>query len=410
MFKTLLHQAWLRRGRVCYTEAMNDVKELLTRGVANIIPGRDELFGKLTSKKKINIYFGIDPTSTKIHLGHGILLRKLNTLAQRGHNVTFLIGDFTALIGDTSDKDSERPALTIEEIEENFKTYKKQAEKVLDFSKVKIRYNSEWLKKLSFEDIVKLTQHFSAGDFTSRELVRKRLNEGKKVGLHEFLYPVMQGYDSYFMDTDIQVGGTDQTFNMQAGRTLQNDLRHKESFVLTTPILEGPDGRKMSKSWGNAIWLEDKPNDIYAKVMAVEDNLIITYFTLVTNVLSSGIKEYEERLKTENPINIKKELAFEIVKELHGQKEAEEAQKEFESRVQNKEMPEEKEKVEFDRIFTTEEALVKAGLVKSKSEVKRLIEQGGITLNNKTVSDPGSKIENGTLKIGKRRYIEIVIK
>ncbi len=389
---------------------MDKIDEILTRATANIIPGKSELEKLLNSGKKLNVYLGIDPTSTKIHLGHTVGLRKLQQFAALGHNVTFVIGDFTALIGDTSDKDSERPSLSKEEIEENFKTYKKQAEKVLDFSKVKIRYNSEWLKKLSFEDIVKLTQHFSAGDFTSRELVRKRLNEGKKVGLHEFLYPVMQGYDSYFMDTDIQVGGTDQTFNMQAGRTLQNDLRHKESFVLTTPILEGPDGRKMSKSWGNAIWLEDKPNDIYAKVMAVEDNLIITYFTLVTNVLSSGIKEYEERLKTENPINIKKELAFEIVKELHGQKEAEEAQKEFESRVQNKEMPEEKEKVEFDRIFTTEEALVKAGLVKSKSEVKRLIEQGGITLNNKTVSDPGSKIENGTLKIGKRRYIEIVIK
>ena len=209
---------------------MNDIEQVLTRGVANIIPGKKELFGKLTSTKKLNIYLGIDPTSTKIHLGHAVSLRKLNIFAQKGHNVTFLIGDFTALIGDTSDKDSERPALTIEEIDENFKTYKKQAEKILDFSKVKIRYNSQWLKKLTFEDILKLTQHFSAGDFVGRELVKKRLNDNKRVGLHELLYPVMQGYDSYFMDTDLQIGGTDQTFNMQAGRLLQKKLRNKESL------------------------------------------------------------------------------------------------------------------------------------------------------------------------------------
>ena len=223
---------------------MDKIDELLTRGVANIIPGRELLEKELRSERKLNIYLGIVPTATHIHLGHAVALRKLQEYATLGHHVTFLIGDFTALIGDTSDKDTERPVLTKEEIQNNFQTYKKQAEKVLDFSKVEVRHNSEWLSTLTFEDIVKLTQHFSVGDFVGRELIRRRLDDNKRVGLHEFLYPVMQGYDSYYMDTDLQLGGTDQTFNMQAGRTLQKDLRGKESFVMSNVFLTGTDGRK----------------------------------------------------------------------------------------------------------------------------------------------------------------------
>lgn len=381
---------------------------LLERGVANIIPGKKELLGRLQNGKKLNVYFGIDPTSTKIHLGHAVPLRKLNEFAKYGHNVTFLIGDFTALIGDTSDKDSERPALSIEEIDENFKTYKKQAEKVVDFSlqNIKIKYNSEWLKKLTFQEILQLTQHFNVGDFAGRELIKKRLNENKKVGLHEFLYPVMQGYDSLMLNTDLQIGGTDQTFNMQAGRTLIKDKLAKESFVLTTPILEGTDGRKMSKSWGNAIWLDDNAVDIYRKVMAVPDDFILNYFLLATNLDVEQIKKFEERLKKkENPINIKKGLAFQIVKELHNEKLAENAQQDFERTVQHKELPTEFEQLELKRNSTILDAL--SG---SNSEKKRLIEQGGVYLNDKRVTDSNQKIENGTLKIGKRRFIKVVIK
>lgn len=385
---------------------MNDIEELLERGVANIIPNKSVLLGKLRAGKKLNIYFGIDPTSTKIHLGHAVPLRKLNNFAKQGHNVTFLIGDFTALIGDTSDKDSERPALSIKEIEENFKTYKKQAEKLLDFSKIKIEYNSKWLKKLTFEDILKLTQHFSAGDFVGRELIKKRLNENKRVGLHELLYPVMQGYDSFMLNTDLQIGGTDQTFNMQAGRTLIKDLKNKESFVLTTPILEGSDGRKMSKSWGNAIWLDDDAYEIYRKVMAIPDEYLLNYFLLATNLEISEIKKCEKRLqKKENPINIKKELAFVIVKELHNQKQAENAQEEFEKLVQNKQLPQELEIIEFKKNSSVLDAF--SG---SNSEKKRLIEQGGVYLNDKRITDPNQKLEAGTLRIGKRRFIKVVIK
>ena len=389
------------------------MEEVLTRGVANIIPGKSELFGKLTSKKKLNIYLGIDPTSTKIHLGHGVLLRKLNTLAKKGHNVTFLIGDFTALIGDNSDKDSERPALTTKEIEENFKTYKKQAEKLLDFSLVKIRYNSEWLKKLTFEDILKLTGHFSVGDFVGRELVRKRLNENKRVGLHELLYPVMQGYDSYMLKTDLQIGGTDQTFNMQAGRALIKDLDNRESFVLTAQILEGANGQKMSKSLGNAIWLDDNAVDVYRKVMAVPDEYILNYFLLATNLSVDKISDYEKRLKKENPINIKKELAFEITTELHNEKSAQEAQEEFEKTVQGKELSEKIELLSINASdsLTALDILINSKIVSSRSEAKRLIEQRGITIDGKEITNANFDFKDGQiLRIGKRKIFKIKTK
>lgn len=284
---------------------MND-QGLLTRGVVNIIPNKEELKQKLESGK-LNIYFGIDPTAPQIHLGHTVALRKLQKFAEMEHNVTFLIGDFTALIGDTSDKDSERPLLTSEQIEENFQTYKKQAEKILDFSKVKVVHNSEWLRKLTYKEIVKLSHAFSLNDFISRELIRKRLDEKKNIGIAETQYPMMQAYDSYFLDTDLQIGGTDQTFNMQAGRTLQKKWRNKESFVLSTEFLMGTDGRKMSKTWGNAIWLNDNPNDMYAKVMSINDDLVVSYFLLSTNLPIQAVKNIEEELKKDkNPMLAKK--------------------------------------------------------------------------------------------------------
>lgn len=395
---------------------MNQIEDILYRGVANIISNKEALRKVLESDKKLNIYLGIDPTATKIHLGHAVALRKLQAYADLGHNVTFLIGDFTSLIGDTSDKDTERPILTSEEIESNFQTYKKQAERVLDFSKIAIKYNSTWLKTLTFTDIVKLSQHFSVGDFVGRELVRKRLEENKRVGLHEFLYPIMQGYDSYFMDTDIQIGGTDQTFNMQAGRMLQKDLRNKESFVMTTTLLEGTDGRKMSKSWGNAIWLEDIPSDMYAKVMAINDDLIIQYFTLATNVPLTEVAKIKASLEGgEHPMNVKKLLATTIVSELHSPEEAVTASREFESRVQKKELPEEILEIQLtadNEGYINEDLLVELNLASSKSEAKRLFGQGGVEVDGKRVLDPKEGIEvtnKMILKIGKRKIVRLLI-
>lgn len=388
---------------------MDKIEELLTRGVANIIPSKEVLRKALKGNKKLNIYLGIDPTSTKIHLGHTVPLRKLKAFAELGHNVTFLIGDFTALIGDTSDKESERPALTQEEINENFKTYKKQAEKILDFSKVKVRHNSEWLRKLNFEDIVKLTQNFSVGDFVGRELIKKRLNDGKRVGLHEFLYPVMQGYDSFIMNTDIQVGGTDQTFNMQAGRTLMKNVKNKDSFVLTTPILEGPDGRKMSKSWGNAIWIDDSPYNIYAKIMAVNDNLITQYFMLVTSISLDEIKNIEEDVKKE-PMKAKKKLAYTVVSELYSKKDADKAEEQFEKTVQNKELPDQIENYSYENSNVTIFNMISDWAKLSKSETKRLIQQKGVRINDKTINlkDAEENIKDGMIiKIGKRKIVKV---
>lgn len=389
---------------------MTNSNDILTRGIENIIPSREKLQDLLDSGKKLNVYLGIDPTATRIHIGHAVPLRKLNELASLGHHVTFLIGDFTALIGDTSDKDTERPVLTSEQIKANFETYKKQAEKVLDFSKIEVRHNSEWLKDLKFEDIVKLAQHFSAGDFTSRELIKKRLTEGKHVGLHELLYPVMQGYDSYFMDTDIQLGGTDQTFNMQAGRVLQKDLRNKESFIIANGFLAGTDGRKMSKSWGNAIWLDDEPNEMYGKVMSLKDELVVNYFTLATSMDLKEIESIEAKLKSgENPMTFKKQLAHRLVSELHSKELADSAQKFFESTVQNKEIPEEVLELKVKAGTPILEALKSAELGVSNSDIKRTLEQGGVELEGVRITDPSTPIKAGILKFGKRSYRKVIL-
>lgn len=389
---------------------MDKIEELLTRGVANIIPNIEELKKLLASGKKLNVYLGIDPTSTKIHLGHTVPLRKLQAFSELGHNVTFLIGDFTALIGDTSDKDKERPSLTSEQIQENFKTYKKQAEKILDFSKIKVRYNSEWLKNLGFKDVVRLCMQFSTNDFISRELIRKRINENNRVGLHEELYPAMQGYDSYFLDTDLQIGGTDQTFNMQAGRTLQKKWRNKESFVLATEFLMGTDGRKMSKSWGNAIWLDDNPNDMFAKIMAINDDLIGQYFKLGTNV---DIEKIEKLKAGKNPMDVKKELAKIIVTELHSAVDAEKAQESFEKTVQHEELPDDIPVYQpaDDKPLEIVDLLVKTKLADSRASAKRLIEQGGVTIDNQVIKQNKqiSLKENLIIKVGKRRFIKIKI-
>lgn len=385
---------------VCYTQGYMD--DILTRGVANIIPGKNELEKALKSDKKLNIYIGIDPTATKIHLGHAMPLRKLQEFAELGHNITFLIGDFTALIGDTSDKDTERPSLTNEEIKENFQTYKEQAEKILDFSKIKVRFNSEWLSKLTFEEIIKLSQNFSVGDFTSRELIKKRLADGKRVGLHEFMYPVMQGYDSYFMDTDIQIGGADQVFNMQAGRTLQKNLRNKESFVLCTEYLLGTDGRKMSKSWGNAIWLNDTPSDMFRKVMAIDDDQIKNYFVLGTNLPFNEIPSDKEI--TQSPLEVKKRLAHRIVTELHSENEAKNAQDIFEGKV-DEEIPNREVNGQ-----TLSEIIIETELLSSMSEVKRKFSEMGIKINGDVPESLKTEVDSGSIVSVGRNKVKVIKK
>lgn len=386
---------------------MSELQELLTRGVANIIPNREKLEEKLSSGDKINIYLGIDPTAPNIHLGHAIALKKLQKFAELGHNVTFLVGDFTAKIGDTSDKDSERPQLTDAEIQENLKTYKQQAEKIIDFSKVQIRFNSEWLSRLTFEETIRLIGKFSLNDFISRELIKKRLQEGRKVGLLETIYPIMQGYDSFTLDTDLQLGGTDQTFNMQAGRNLLKDK--KESFVMTTEFLPGTDGRKMSKSWGNAIWLTDTAEEIYGKVMSISDDVIIQYFILATDVPISEVEELKRELNSD-PMGVKKKLAFKVVSDLYNEDSATTASEQFSKIVQNKEIPNDIETVTAERETLFLDILTENNLAESKSEAKRLIEQGGVEFENEKVGIFTKVSKNGILRVGKRNFLEIKLK
>lgn len=384
------------------------MSDLFTRSVSTVLPTSEKL-QELSTKKKLNVYLGIDPTATRIHLGHAVALRKIAQFAKEGHNVTFLIGDFTALIGDTSDKESERPVLTSEEIKENFRTYKEQAEKILDFSKVTIRHNSEWLSKLTFTDIVKLTQHFAVGDFVGRELIKKRLESGKKVGLHETLYPVMQGYDSYYLQTDVQIGGADQTFNMLAGRTLIKEIDNRESYVLTVGYLEGTDGRKMSKTWGNAIWLTDTPDDMYGKVMSLRDELLSSYFEHGTNIDEIHLREMKKRIESgEHPMELKQELAKQIVTELHSAQAAETAQENWQKTFQDK-------KPDFSELMSVEQnetlASVVSQRVGSVTQAKRLIADTAIQVNGQIANDAKQIVNNGDqIQIGKKIFVTINIK
>jgi len=391
------------------------IDSFLTRGVENIVPGKAEVEKLLNSGKVLNVYLGIDPTATKIHLGHAFPLRKLQILAELGHHVTFLIGDFTAIVGDTSDKESERPILTREQIEENFQTYKRQAKKFLDFSKIELHFNSEWLSKLDFAGVLKLTSHFSLNDFISRELIKKRLAEGKSISLPEVLYPIMQGYDSMAMDTDIQIGGTDQIFNMQAGRTLIKNIKGKDSSIVANGFLPGTDGRKMSKTWGNAIWIEDSPEEIFGKVMSLKDNMILTYYLMGTNVDNVVIEDAKKRLESvENPMNIKRELARTIVKELCGKGEVDAAEEFFQKTVVEKKVDENAPEVRWDKETITVEDLIRMmvelSMATSNGEAKRLIEQGGVYLNGVRVEKKSVELPvgKGVVRVGKRKYLKIV--
>ena len=380
---------------------MDPVSDLLTRGVANIIPSKAELEKVLRSERKLNVYLGIDPTSVHIHIGHATHLHRLQKLADLGHHVTFLIGDFTALVGDTSDKDSERPILTPDQIEANWQTYKNQAEKIIDFSKVAVRRNSEWLDKLSAREILNLMFQFSLNDFNSRELIKKRLESGSSIRLPEAFYPALQGYDSYSMDTDIQLGGSDQTFNMQAGRTLQKSWRDKESFILVGQFLTGTDGRKMSKSWGNAIWLDDSPNDIYGKVMSIKDKLIDEYFLLATNISKPEIS---------NPMDLKKALAHQIVLELHSEAASDAAQSYFESTFQQGQTPTDIPAHTLTSTPTIVNALFESGLAISKSEARRLVDQRGTAIDGQVVTSYNDEVPSGaTISVGSRKFAKIIL-
>jgi len=356
---------------------MNLIEELLTRGVEEVID-KAHLEAALKSKKKLRVKLGIDPTSPNIHIGRAVVLWKLRAFQELGHQVVFIVGDFTGLIGDTSDKDAERPMLSEAEIKKNLKTYFEQAFKILDKKKTEAHYNSKWLKKLGFLEIGKMADLFGLHEMAARENVANRLKAGKRVSFRELLYPIMQGYDSVAIKADVELGGTDQRFNLLAGRTIQPAYGQQPQDILTTQLMEGTDGRKMSSSWGNVINITDEPNNMFGKVMSINDELIKKYFILATRM---EIGEIDEIMKLANPRDQKLVLAEKIVALYHGDKKAAAAKESFVSQFSKGELPVnmQKEKIDPGKHYLSD-LLLKYGLVSSKSDARRLFQQNGIKL------------------------------
>lgn len=374
------------------------INELLTRGVAEVIKP-ESLKKKLLSGKQLRIKLGIDPTSPNIHLGRTVPLMKLRDFQKLGHKIVFIVGDATGVIGDTSDKESERPMLTKKQVEENLKSYFVQVGKILDMGKVEKHRNSEWLNKLTFQQLGELADKFSVSDFTAREVIKRRLTEGKRVSLREMLYPLMQGYDSVAINADVELGGTDQKFNMLAGRTLQEIPQD----IMMFDLIPGLDGRKMSSSWGNTINVFDDANDMYGKVMSMGDDGVRQYFVAVTRVSLGEIDE----IMNMHPKDAKMRLAKEIVTFYHGEKKAEKAEKNFESTFSKKEVPEDVQEVKPEELLI--DTLVNNEIISSRTEFRRLVEGGAITNmdTNGKVTDVNVKTEVGVYKIGKKRFVKI---
>lgn len=384
----------------------NKIKDILERGVDKIIE-RDHLEKALLSGKKLTIYFGIDPTSPVLHLGHSIILRKLAKFQELGHKVILLIGDFTAKIGDPTDKLATRQPLTDEQVKENMKTYKQQAGKTLDFTKVELKYNSAWLGKLNFGQILEIASHLSVPKLLTRDMFEKRLSEGKTISLHEFLYPLMQGYDSVAMDVDLEIAGSDQLFNMLVGRDLQKTYNNKDKDVLTTKLLIGTDGQKMSKSLGNTIALAESPKEMFGKIMSISDDLIGNYVELCTDL------EIKEQEIMQSPREAKVLLAKEIIKMYHSEKHAIEAEQEFNKVFRDKELPDEMKEIIIPDAIRLDRMLYVSGAASSMTAARHLIEQGGVEIDQKKVLDWAKEIRptNGMIvKVGKRNWFRLKIK
>ena len=379
------------------------IEEVLTRGVEEMIV-KESLQKKLESGEKLRLYFGIDPTGSKLHLGHAVVLWKLREFCDLGHEVILLIGDFTAKIGDPSGRDVMRTPLSDKQIKENMKDYKKQASKILNFSKVKLMHNSKWLSKLNFADILKLSSYITVGQMLHREMFDKRIKENAPISLSEFMYPLMQGYDSVAMNVDLEIAGNDQLFNTLVGRDLQKIYNNKEKNVLAMKLLLGTDGRKMSKTYDNAIYLDDAPSNMYGKIMSIDDNLISDYVELCTNLDSNEIK------KMPNPRDQKARLAKEIVNIYHGEKEAQKAEEEFNKTFRDKNP--EFQKVAFgSREVSILDLLVELQLASSKNEAKRLILQKAVKINGEIQEDWQKIIKTGTgmkIQVGPRKFLELV--
>src|SRR3989339_290242 len=388
------------------------INELLTRGVEEIII-KESLEEKLKSGKKLRIKFGIDPTGSNLHLGHAVPLRKLREFQEMGHQVILLIGDYTAMVGDPTGRNETRPLLTEKEVKKNMKTYKTQAGKVLDMKRAELRKNSEWYGKRNVMELfMELTGKITVARVLDRDDFQKRMKEGHDIQMQEILYPLMQGYDSVMLNSDVEIGGTDQKFNLLMGRKIQKRYNQLEQDVMTVPILEGTDGeKKMSKSYGNYIAFLDSSNEMFGKTMSVPDKLIIKYFELATNVTAGRIEEIKQDLEQgKNPRDYKMQLGYEIVKMFYSEVEAKKAQNNFINTFSKKDKPEDMPELAPSKndIITV---LVEAGFVKSNSDARRDIQGGGVRINDEKVSDANAPVKSGDIvQKGKRFFVKISAK
>jgi len=389
---------------------MHDISkqlEIIKRGAVEIISEAElkkKLQKSIQEKRPLNIKAGFDPTAPDIHLGHVVLLKKLRQFQDLGHKVYFLIGDFTAQIGDPSGKSALRKQLSKEEVVNNAATYKKQVSKVLDMDKVEVVFNSSWFEKMSVVDILKLTTHATVSQMLAREDFKKRLNKKEDISLLEFMYPLLQGYDSVKLEADIELGGTDQIFNLLVGRDFQNDFGQEQQVVITMPLLEGTDGiQKMSKSYGNYIGINESAQEIFGKIMSISDEMMFKYYTLLTDEDLSEVKKL-------HPKEAKLRLAENIAGQFHSKDETLKAREEFERVFSNKELPEDMPEFKLGRgPESIIDILTNSGLVSTKNEARRLIAQGGVTFNEEKIDNPDTKIDaGGVIKIGKRRYIKLI--
>ncbi|WP_238918098.1 tyrosine--tRNA ligase [Clostridium sp. YIM B02555] len=393
--------------------------KIIMKGADEII-GLDFLKDKLmkanANKQPLIVKLGLDPSAPDIHLGHTVVLRKMKQIQDLGHKVVIIIGDFTGKIGDPTGKAKGRKALTTEQVLENAKTYEEQIFKVLDRDKTEVRFNSEWLSKLSFEETIKLASTMTVARMLEREEFKKRFDNQIPISVHEFFYPLMQGYDSVSIHADIELGGTDQRFNVLMGRMLQKEYGQEPQTTIFMPLLEGIDGKeKMSKSLGNYIGIDEKAEAMYEKAMMIPDELIIKYFNLVTDIYPDEIQKLKSNLDNNNinPRDVKMKLAKEIVKLYHGEDKAEKAEERFKSIFQKGQIPKDIETVIASKEnFDLAEILVSNNIVKSKNEVRRLAAQGGIKINNNTVYSIINVTidEEMIIQVGKRKFIKIKFK
>lgn len=398
--------------------SLNEQMDLIKRGASEIIP-EEELVQKieksLKTKKKLIIKLGCDPSRPDLHLGHSVVLRKLAQFQSLGHQAVLIIGDFTGMIGDPSGRNATRPALSLEETRENGQSYFEQASKILDKEKTRIVYNSEWLSKMTFEDVIKLSSKYTVARMIERDDFTKRFRSGEPISLHEFLYPLAQAMDSVAIQSDVELGGTDQKFNLLVGRDIQREFGLEPQVILTMPLLVGTDGvEKMSKSYGNYIGISDSPRDIFGKTLSIADSMIYDYFVLTTLVSNEYLNEIKQKLSdgVTNPRDIKRDLAKRLVALYHSEEAAREAEEEFDRIFIKKEIPDEIPEAVTDLTeLSAVDLLMKFELAPSRGEARRLIQQGGVSFNSRKIADPAEVVlleKENILKVGKRKFLKII--